>query len=72
MPRSVFRLLPTVHLPSFAGGEVIVALAVDEHEKHRPARVALTARAEGDVSVPEELKNYPARSRAGKQSRLAQ
>ncbi len=31
-----------------------------------------TARAEGDVTVPEELKNYPARSRAGKQSRLAQ
>jgi cyclic dehypoxanthinyl futalosine synthase len=31
-----------------------------------------TARAEGDTSVPEELRNYPARSRAGKQLRLAQ
>ena len=31
-----------------------------------------TARADGDTSVPEELKNYPARSRAGKQLRLAQ
>jgi hypothetical protein len=31
-----------------------------------------TARAEGDESVPEELKNYPARSRQGKQLRLAQ
>ena len=31
-----------------------------------------TARAEGDSSVPEELRNYPARSRAGKQLRLAQ
>jgi hypothetical protein len=30
-----------------------------------------TARVEGDTSIPEELKNYPARSRAGKQQRLA-
>ena len=30
-----------------------------------------TARADGDQSVPEELKKYPARSRAGKQQRLA-
>jgi cyclic dehypoxanthinyl futalosine synthase len=29
-----------------------------------------TARADGDVSVPEELMNYPARSRAGKQLRV--
>jgi cyclic dehypoxanthinyl futalosine synthase len=29
-----------------------------------------TARAEGDTSVPEELVNYPARSRAGKQLRV--
>src|SRR5712671_1288402 len=29
-----------------------------------------TARAEGDVSVPEELANYPARSRAGKAQRI--
>jgi hypothetical protein len=31
-----------------------------------------TARVDGDMSVPEELKNYPARSRAGKTLRLAQ
>jgi hypothetical protein len=31
-----------------------------------------TAREGGDTSVPEELKNYPARSRAGKTLRLAQ
>jgi cyclic dehypoxanthinyl futalosine synthase len=31
-----------------------------------------TARVEGDTSVPDELKNYPARSRAGKQQRLVQ
>ena len=31
-----------------------------------------TARIEGDTSVPEELKNYAARSRAGKTLRLAQ
>jgi len=31
-----------------------------------------TARVEGDVSIPEELKNYPARSREGKRLRLAQ
>ena len=31
-----------------------------------------TARADGDASVPEELKNYPARSRRGKQLRLTQ
>ena len=30
-----------------------------------------TARVDGDTSMPEELKNYPARSRAGKQQRLA-
>jgi cyclic dehypoxanthinyl futalosine synthase len=31
-----------------------------------------TARAEGDTSVPDELRNYPARSRAAKQLRLVQ
>jgi hypothetical protein len=31
-----------------------------------------TARTDGDTSVPEELKNYEARSRHGKQLRLAQ
>ncbi|HEX5108947.1 MAG TPA: cyclic dehypoxanthinyl futalosine synthase [Vicinamibacterales bacterium] len=31
-----------------------------------------TARADGDVHVPEELKNYPARSRQGKRLRLSQ
>src|SRR6187401_1410919 len=42
-------------------------------ERDVPRLLSLaTARAEGDTSVPEELKNYPARSRAGKQLRLAQ
>ncbi len=42
-------------------------------EKDVPRMLSLsTARAEGDYSVPDELKNYPARSRAGKQLRLAQ
>jgi cyclic dehypoxanthinyl futalosine synthase len=42
-------------------------------EREVPRMLALaTARAEGDVSVPAELKNYPARSRQGKQLRLAQ
>jgi cyclic dehypoxanthinyl futalosine synthase len=42
-------------------------------ERDVPRMLALAkARAEGDASVPEELKNYPARSRAGKQLRLAQ
>ena len=37
-----------------------------------PRMLALaTARAEGDVSVPEELRNYAARSRAGKEQRRA-
>src|SRR5260221_7093275 len=31
-----------------------------------------TARADGDASVPEELRNYPARSREGKRVRLSQ
>jgi cyclic dehypoxanthinyl futalosine synthase len=36
-----------------------------------PRRLELaTARTDGDVSVPEELVNYPARSRAGKQLRI--
>jgi len=29
-----------------------------------------TARADGDTSVPDELMNYPARSRAAKQLRI--
>jgi cyclic dehypoxanthinyl futalosine synthase len=42
-------------------------------ERDVPRMLSLaTARAEGDTSVPDELKNYPARSRAGKQLRLAQ
>jgi cyclic dehypoxanthinyl futalosine synthase len=42
-------------------------------ERDVPRLLALaTARAEGDVSVPAELHNYPARSRHGKRLRLAQ
>jgi cyclic dehypoxanthinyl futalosine synthase len=42
-------------------------------ERDVPRLLSLaTARAEGDVSVPEELRNYPARSRHGKRLRLAQ
>jgi cyclic dehypoxanthinyl futalosine synthase len=42
-------------------------------ERDVPRILALaTARADGDASVPEELRNYPARSRAGKRLRLAQ
>jgi cyclic dehypoxanthinyl futalosine synthase len=42
-------------------------------EREVPRILSLaTARAEGDDSVPEELKQYPARSRQGKQIRLAQ
>ena len=42
-----------------------------EREVPRMLELA-TARAEGDSSIPDELKNYPARSRAGKRLRLAQ
>ena len=42
-------------------------------EREVPRMLSLaTARADGDNSVPEELRNYPARSRQGKQLRLAQ
>jgi cyclic dehypoxanthinyl futalosine synthase len=42
-------------------------------ERDVPRMLSLaTARADGDNSVPEELKNYPARSRQGKALRLAQ
>jgi len=42
-------------------------------ERDVPRMLALaTARAEGDSSVPEELRNYEARSRHGKQLRLGQ
>jgi cyclic dehypoxanthinyl futalosine synthase len=42
-------------------------------ERNVPRMLSLaTARAEGDASVPDELKNYPARSRQGKALRLAQ
>ena len=42
-------------------------------ERDVPRMLSLsTARADGDTSVPDELRNYPARSRAGKQLRLAQ
>jgi cyclic dehypoxanthinyl futalosine synthase len=41
-------------------------------ERDVPRMLSLaTARADGDNSVPEELKNYPARSRQGKALRLA-
>ena len=41
-------------------------------ERQVPRMLELaTARADGDASVPGELQNYPARSRAGKQLRLA-
>jgi len=40
-------------------------------ERQVPRMMELaTARAEGDTSVPEELKNYPARSRSAKQIRV--
>ena len=42
-----------------------------EREVPRMLELA-TARVEGDTSVPEELRNYPARSRQGKALRLAQ
>jgi hypothetical protein len=42
-------------------------------ERDVPRMLSLaTARADGDNSVPDELKNYPARSRAGKTLRLTQ
>ncbi len=42
-------------------------------ERDVPRMLTLaTARADGDHSVPEELRQYPARSRAGKQRRVAQ
>jgi cyclic dehypoxanthinyl futalosine synthase len=42
-------------------------------ERDVPRMLALaTARAEGDVHVPDELRNYPARSREGKRLRLNQ
>jgi cyclic dehypoxanthinyl futalosine synthase len=41
-------------------------------EREVPRMLSLaTARADGDTSVPDELRNYPARSRQGKQLRLA-
>jgi cyclic dehypoxanthinyl futalosine synthase len=41
-------------------------------ERDVPRMLSLaTARVDGDSSVPEELKHYPARSRAGKQLRVA-
>ena len=41
-------------------------------EREMPRMLTLgKARADGDVSVPEELRAYPARSRAGKQLRVA-
>jgi cyclic dehypoxanthinyl futalosine synthase len=42
-------------------------------EREVPRMLALaTARADGDISMPDELKNYEARSRHGKQLRLGQ
>ena len=42
-------------------------------ERDVPRMLSLaTARADGDTSVPEELRNYPARSREGKRIRLSQ
>ena len=42
-------------------------------ERDLPRMLTLgKARADGDASIPEELRQYPARSRAGKQSRVSQ
>ena len=42
-------------------------------EREIPRMLTLaTARADGDDAVPDELANYPARSRAGKRLRLSQ
>jgi cyclic dehypoxanthinyl futalosine synthase len=42
-------------------------------ERDVPRMLSLSrARADGETALPEELRNYPARSRAGKQLRLAQ
>jgi hypothetical protein len=42
-------------------------------ERDVPRMLSLaTARLDGDSSVPEELRKYPARSRQGKHLRLAQ
>jgi hypothetical protein len=42
-------------------------------EREVPRMLSLaTARADGDTTVPDELRNYPARSRAAKQLRLSQ
>jgi cyclic dehypoxanthinyl futalosine synthase len=42
-------------------------------EREVPRMLSLaTARSDGDTSVPDELMNYPARSRSGKQIRLTQ
>src|SRR5687767_9429056 len=42
-------------------------------EREVPRMLSLaTARVDGDTSMPEELRNYPARSRQAKQLRLAQ
>ena len=42
-------------------------------EREVPRMLTLaTARADGDVSVPDELTNYAARSHAGKRIRLSQ
>jgi cyclic dehypoxanthinyl futalosine synthase len=42
-------------------------------ERDVPRMLSLaTARADGDATTPEELRNYPARSREGKRIRLSQ
>ena len=42
-------------------------------ERDVPRMLSLaTARVDGDTSVPDELRNYPARSRDGKRIRLSQ
>ena len=42
-------------------------------ERDLPRMLTLgKARADGDTSIPEELRQYPARSRAGKQLRVFQ
>jgi cyclic dehypoxanthinyl futalosine synthase len=50
--------------------EILGAPVFREREVPRTLSLA-SARAEGDVSVPEELKGYPAKSRHGKRQRLA-
>jgi len=66
----VSRVDPTTTLLGSPTALPLAIAPMATHSLAHPDAELATARADGDTSLPEELLNYPARSRVGKQLRV--